>query len=79
MVENKEKVNGWFSEMSKISVMAIERSSQENKNYFAKDFAAVDLTISASFSKRLQDMSEFLFAQKVIRTKPQVATSIVTN
>ncbi len=79
MVENKQKVNGWFSEMSKISVVAIERSSQENKNYFAKDSAAVDLAISASFVKRLEGMSEFLFEQKVIRTKPQVANSILTN
>jgi len=76
MVNNKEQVNGWFGEMSKLSVESIDRSSRENKNYSAKDLNAVDLAISAEYLKRLEGMAEFLFEQKVIRTKPQVAKSI---
>lgn len=77
MRKNKKEVNAWYSLLAKQSPESIDASSLQNRNYALGPAAPVDLSIGPAFRKRLEEVGAFLFNEKLIRNKPDVASHIL--
>jgi ABC-type nitrate/sulfonate/bicarbonate transport system substrate-binding protein len=72
VVNNKEKVNGWFSEKSKMSISIIDSATKYNLNYMVKKSQDISLNLSKNFISDLERQAIFLNNQKIINQRPDV-------
>lgn len=69
MATNRESVNKQYSALNGLDVKIIDQASKANPNYNAKKLKDIDLSISKRFVKKLENLTEFLFAEKLIKEK----------
>ena len=79
MRAHRTEVNGWFSQMAKLEVKSIDKSSQHNKNYSAGPKDPVDLDVTPAFRKRLESLAGFLFQEKLIKSNPDISAHILNQ
>jgi ABC-type nitrate/sulfonate/bicarbonate transport system substrate-binding protein len=71
-INHKDEVNKWYSAISQISPETLDAASKVNKNYNAKRLSDIDIKITPQSKTNLQNVSEFLFNEKVIPIKPEL-------
>jgi sulfonate transport system substrate-binding protein len=76
--QHKDEVNGWFSQVSKLSLDTIDRSSRQNQNYLAKNESDIDTSISDAYREKLEKIAEFLSSEKLIAKVTDVKSHILS-
>ena len=77
MATHKKQVNGWYSQLCRIDVTTIDKSSQFNNIYKnAKTINDIDITLGEDFIKTLEDIAEFLFSEGLTAKKADIKGGI---
>lgn len=74
--QNKEEVNGWYSEVAALDAELIDEVSRYNQNYLAEKPEDIDISISEQFAAKLAEIADFLYEEELIETNPSVADHI---
>jgi ABC-type nitrate/sulfonate/bicarbonate transport system substrate-binding protein len=75
-VSNKQQVNQWYSDISKIDVKLIDKVSHANRNYGRKKLEQIDIRISPAFVEKMKKTGAFLYAHKVTTKNPAIESAI---
>jgi ABC-type nitrate/sulfonate/bicarbonate transport system substrate-binding protein len=69
LVQHKNEVNQWYSNLIKIDESVIDRATSINKNYNVKKMNEIDLKINAELKNKMNSVNDFFFQEKVISQK----------
>jgi len=80
MALNKDLVNNWYSQLSRLELKLIDKCSRFNQNYSkAKTLSDIDINMDENFIKILENIADFLFKQKLIDKKINIQDGIDTE
>ncbi len=71
-VTHKKEVNSWYAEQVKIDADTLDRASSINKNYNVKKVTELKMIINEDLKKKMEEISNFFFSEKVIPEKPNL-------
>lgn len=75
-VTNKQQVNRWYSEVSKIDMKLIDKVSRGNRNYDKKRLEQIDIRISPEFVGKMKKTGAFLLAHKITSRNPAIESAV---
>lgn len=77
MATHHDEVNGWFSNISKLEVDMIDISSVHNANYTAKSMDDINISISESYLKKLEELAVFLKENELIQQDVDIRANVI--
>ncbi|MBT0665858.1 ABC transporter substrate-binding protein [Geobacter pelophilus] len=75
-VTNKQQVNKWYSEVSKVDYKLIDKVSRINRNYDKKRLEKIDIRISPTFIDKMKKTGAFLQAHKITTKNPAIESAV---
>jgi ABC-type nitrate/sulfonate/bicarbonate transport system substrate-binding protein len=75
-VSNKQQVNQWYSDLSKIDTKLIDSVSRTNRNYDKKRLEQIDIRISPAFIDKMKKTGAFLYEHKITTKNPSIDSAV---
>ena len=77
MATHKEQVNGWYSQLCRLDVKIIDKSSQFNDIYCkAQTLRDIDIALPGDFIQVLENIAEFLFTEGLTSKRADIKNGV---